>query len=149
MLYIMRGPPGSGKSTIAKEIATKTGARIASADFFHLNEKGEYEWKPENVASAHAWCRGLVEGILSCDEDCVLDNTNIIINHFLPYVKLADKYGHLWCIIVPNTPWAWNVVECAKRNTHSVPEATIARMIKDYQVHKFDKKWVGLNEGHS
>lgn len=50
--YIMRGIPGSGKSTIAKIIAGDTG-KIHSTDDFFYNPYGEYCFDPKLLKEYH------------------------------------------------------------------------------------------------
>ena len=45
ILYIIRGIPGSGKSSLAKSL----GGKHVEADMYHLDENGNYNWKPVDV----------------------------------------------------------------------------------------------------
>jgi uridine kinase len=59
-MFINRGIPGSGKSTLSKQIIHTYGvdeALICSADDYHLNEKGEYSFFIENLPKAHEACQ--------------------------------------------------------------------------------------------
>lgn len=51
-LYLLRGIPGAGKSTLAKSL----GGKHVEADMFHINKEGVYDWRPEHVKKAHEWC---------------------------------------------------------------------------------------------
>ena len=44
MLYIVRGVPGSGKTTYSKQL----GIFHVEADMFHMKD-GEYRWDPKRV----------------------------------------------------------------------------------------------------
>jgi predicted kinase len=126
MLYILRGLPGSGKSTKARKLVRES--LIASADHFFIQPNGDYLWKASEIGNAHAHCRGFARALLSNGLDCAVDNTNTMNREFKPYIDLAMKYGHKIKIIMPETEWAWDVEECAKRNTHNVPVDAIQRM---------------------
>jgi adenylate kinase family enzyme len=59
-LFLVRGIPGSGKSTFAKHIWNEYA--ICEADkFFHNKETGEYNFDPSRLKEAHEWCRNEVE----------------------------------------------------------------------------------------
>ena len=58
VMFIMRGLPGSGKSTIANQIKQLYGdlAVICSVDNFRINHEGENMWKPEEYGMPHLMC---------------------------------------------------------------------------------------------
>ena len=58
VMFIMRGLPGSGKSTIANQIKQVYGdlALICSADDFRITDQGEYARKCEEYGTAHLKC---------------------------------------------------------------------------------------------
>jgi len=59
-LFLVRGIPGSGKSTFAKHIWNEYA--ICEADkFFHNKETGEYNFDASRLKEAHEWCRNEVE----------------------------------------------------------------------------------------
>lgn len=132
-LVICRGIPGSGKSTLARDLL-RFDAVVCSADDYHTTPDGRYDWKPEKVGEAHAWCRGKAEGAMLADARMVVvDNTNIQRWQFASYLRLAERYGYTVQYAVPQTPWAWDPVECWRRNTHLVPFETIRRMKEQYE----------------
>ena len=50
-LVLMRGLPGSGKSTKAKKIAGERGVIYSTDDFFMVN--GEYKYNPKMIVEYH------------------------------------------------------------------------------------------------
>ena len=60
VMFIMRGLPGSGKSTFVRQIKHVYGdlAVICSADDFRVNIQGEYAWKAEEYEMTHLMCEG-------------------------------------------------------------------------------------------
>lgn len=144
----MQGVPGSGKSTSAKNIAKLSGqyglkVEICSADDYHMvNDK--YDWKPENVGKAHKSCQDKFLKALKDDVNFVIvDNTNVREKDVQIYLDMAHEHGYLCTIIRPDTPWAEDVIECYKKNTHSVPLHTIEAMlnsIKNFDVNKLTEK---------
>ena len=57
VLYIVRGIPGSGKSTFAKTL----GGQHYESDMFFINENGEYNFDVTKIKDAHQWCQGMVK----------------------------------------------------------------------------------------
>lgn len=103
-IHIMRGLPGSGKSTFIKNKiksnewpADRT--IICSADDYMVNEKGEYEFKPVKLTNAHIKCRlKFIKAIYFTTNEpihIVIDNTNIELEHFAEYILLAKSTARL------------------------------------------------------
>jgi len=53
ILYIVRGIPGSGKSTIAKTLG---GIQIESDQYF-IDSNGEYKFDASKLHNAHNYCQ--------------------------------------------------------------------------------------------
>lgn len=140
ILYIMRGLPGSGKSTMAQAIAkaeTLAGksVKIASADFYHYDETRNYNFKVENLAAAHEQCRKTCEDAMRHGTDIViLDNTNIKKMDYQIYLYLAEQYKYTVQFVVPETQWAFDPEGCWRRNIHGVPLERIQMMSEKYEV---------------
>nr|XP_048275151.1 NEDD4-binding protein 2-like 1 isoform X4 [Myodes glareolus] len=55
-LYLLRGLPGSGKTTLAREMQRDfPRAMIFSTDDFFFREDGAYEFNPDFLEEAHEW----------------------------------------------------------------------------------------------
>lgn len=91
LMILMQGPPGRGKSTVARTIARLTGARICSTDSFHCDYDGRWLWQPDNLGYFHAWNVWLAEHYLSQGQSVLIDNCNITNAHARPYVALAFR----------------------------------------------------------
>jgi len=124
-LFIVRGIPGSGKSTFAEQLAPT--AQICTADDYHMND-GKYEWKPENVGKAHGWCQSKVDSLMSGDiTPVVVANTSTTMKEMKPYYDLAEKYGYqVHSIVVENRHGGINV--------HEVPEETLEKMKNRFEI---------------
>lgn len=131
-VIIMRGIPGSGKSSIAKSL----GGVICSADDFFVGEDGVYRFDPSKIADAHRYCFGKFLDLCEIVHDnetyqpgswiqsIIVDNTNVELWEISPYLTLAKHFGHDVRIIRadcdPNV--------AAERNLHGVPKAAIMSM---------------------
>lgn len=136
-IYIMRGLPGSGKSTRAHEIKTSAppqnfGLILSTDDFF--TKDGVYKWDLSLCGKAHLWnqdrCKEAMENGLM---KIIIDNTNLDIREMLPYIQLAEKHGYEIYISEPNTDWKYDVDECYKKCIHHVDKGKIRSMHNRWQ----------------
>jgi AAA domain-containing protein len=94
IIRIMRGLPGSGKSTRAKQALEKAKAEgksaiICSADDFFM-KGGKYEFDPKKIFAAHRECFDtFIEGLYARYDLVIVDNTNIKLDEFEIYMKVG------------------------------------------------------------
>jgi predicted kinase len=140
-LIIMRGLPGSGKSTKAREtqnkmlqLADARGHIIVSTDDYWIRPDQTYDWNPKLLGKAHEWTRARAQ-VNMClrDTHVILDNTNIKKRDYQAYIDIAEKYNYCVeeIIIGEFTDEACQLY--ASRNTHGVPLETIQRMAKSFE----------------
>lgn len=123
-LYIIRGLPGSGKTTLGKTIAGTY--CYAADDYFDLFHDGEFV--PSKIKSAHKHCHLMVETALSDDVPFVaVTNTFTQEWEFEQYIALAERYGYtVHSIIVENRH--------GNKSVHEVPEGTVQKMRNRFKV---------------
>jgi predicted kinase len=129
-LYIMRGIPGSGKSTMAKQIASLHNGLICSADDYFMHD-GFYQFDQKQLGAAHLACYHKAKSAMETGIKCIIiDNTNTKKWQMQPYEIAAGQHGYtVRYIEMPMIP----VDEAFKRNVHHVPFEVIQRMISDYE----------------
>jgi predicted kinase len=128
-LIVIRGLPGSGKSTLARSFG---GTIFSTDDFFMIG--GKYCFDKTMLTVAHTQNQQNTEKAMAEQTAIVvIDNTNILRVHIQPYLELAEKHGYHVSYAVPQTPWAFNVQECAKRCIHNIPEYVIQRMLDNWE----------------
>ncbi len=125
---IMRGIPGCGKSTYAKNIPD---AIVVSADDFHIVD-GVYVYKQENAANVHNQCldyyvRTLV--MLPRARQVVVDNTNVKLFEIAPYYRLAEAMG----FSVEIVQFLCDPQLGFDRTIHKVPMSTISAMARGFE----------------
>jgi len=129
--YIMRGVPGSGKSTRAKEIASaySNSAIHSTDDLFAVG--GEYRFDPSKLGEYHAENLRRFVGSLKSDVECViLDNTNSQLWEYDRYIRAAELHGYIVEIVrMPMVPAEVSFY----LNTHGVPLASIQAMIARWE----------------
>lgn len=136
--YILRGLPGSGKSTWAETQNMKGGVCIYSADSFHIID-GKYCYDPKRAGFAHAEClRTYVEDIRIGKHDIfIVDNTNTRIHEMAPYIAVANAFGVDHEILQFNC----SIDQSIARNIHGVPHGTIVSMNVALQTEHLPVHW--------
>jgi predicted kinase len=128
-VFIMRGIPGSGKSTLSKDIKDISllqnyQCRAVSADDFFVLFNGDYKFNPSYLRDAHEDClRNFCNRVAAGYFVVIVDNTNIDPKDFDHYVKIASAFGYKVNIVT-----SFITVEDASRNIHNVPPETINKM---------------------
>lgn len=93
-LYLVRGLPGSGKSTIARDLVDNGLADVqVEADMWMYNDRGEYEFSPSLVKHAHGRCQAAVRKCLRRGESVAVSNTFTQRWELQPYINMAEYFG--------------------------------------------------------
>ena len=124
VLYIVRGIPGSGKSTFAKTFKT---VEHYEADMFFMRGNG-YEFDATKLKAAHEWCQDMVFMSMKRNEPTiVVSNTFTQEWEMEPYFGLAKTYGYkVFSIVVENRHGG--------TNEHGVPEDKIQIMKERFEI---------------
>ena len=122
-LVILRGLPGSGKSSLAKLFD----APICCADDYFMR-KGKYEWNANEIGKAHLWCQDCCRNLMQTGaERIIIANTSVAARDLRPYTDLAEKYGYrVYSVIVENRHGGVN--------EHNVPEETLKKMLERFSI---------------
>ena len=126
-LYIVRGLPGSGKSTFARSIAKSY--QVFEADqYFIDSETGEYKFDGSKIKLAHNWCKLRVEQSMEDDfQKIAVSNTFTQEWEMDTYYELAKQYGYrVFSLIVENRHGGVN--------EHGVPEDKLEIMKNRFEV---------------
>lgn len=123
ILYILRGCPSSGKTTLAKTLEETLPNCVAiAADDFHYDNKGNYNWKPTNVGKSHDKCKEWV--LLAMYSQCtniIVHNTSTSEKELKPYTDMAGQHGYkVVSLVVENRH--------GNKNDHNVPQDTVDKM---------------------
>jgi predicted kinase len=124
-LYILRGLPGSGKTTFGEELDPDF---HYEADFYFYDADGKYKYIPEKIGDAHNLCREMIEMAMEDgDEKIVVSNTFTTESELQPYLDLAKQYNYqVFCLIIENRH--------GNKSKHEVPEEVMEKMKKRFTV---------------
>lgn len=136
MLVIVRGLPGSGKTTLAKSMLSEftDGGFLFEADQW-FEKDGAYSYRHEQIQAAHDWCLAATTAHLvdNTAQPVFVANTFVLHEHVKPYLQAARDLNHTVYILEPLTAWAFNPDVCARSSQHRVPVTTIQRMFQQWQ----------------
>lgn len=124
VLYIVRGIPGSGKSTFAKQLTSN----VFEADQYFLDINGNYNFDFTKIKDAHKDCQDNVKSAMqSSISKIAVSNTFTQEWEMKVYFDLAKEFGYkVFTIIVENRHGGTNV--------HNVPEDKVESMKNRFEI---------------
>lgn len=127
-LYLIRGIPGSGKSTFATQLfLSGIVQKVTEADDYFTQEDGSYVFDPKKLGAAHSQCQQKTREYLSLGYSVAVSNTSTTESEVDIYAKIAERYGAQFIsIIVENRHGSSNV--------HNVPREALERMKQRFSV---------------
>lgn len=122
-LLLIRGLPGSGKSTMAKII--QNSIEYPWAAFVHLEndmfrmQDETYVWEPGRDQAVHMSCLGATFAELQSGHNIVVSNTFCLRASIQDYVEIAQECGAYLTVSEASGTWT---------STHNVPKQTLDHM---------------------
>jgi predicted kinase len=132
-LIILRGLPGSGKSSFANFIWSS--GVIFEADKYFYDKDDNYNFDTSKLHDAHKWCQSEVENAMIENmksngvyfPEIVVSNTSTTEKELQPYLDLATKYDYkVVSLIVENRH--------GNSSVHNVPDETIDKMRNRFEI---------------
>lgn len=98
MLVIIRGLPGSGKTTLARMYEAEGYVHIEK-DIYRVNDAGDYEYNEANNPALEQQCLDNVQRHLRRGRDVVVSNCNEILSCVDRYINMAVWYKQPYTVI--------------------------------------------------
>lgn len=132
VLTIVRGLPGSGKSTYARKLAADKGVTLIEPDAL-LVDNGGYVFSDKRWIKAVRICRHVLEMLGAMNADCiyadVLPSILDVGSLYYDYCVFGTRHHGLDIIDMPML----TLEESMERNIHGVRKRDLERMIKSWQ----------------
>lgn len=127
-LILLRGLPGSGKTTLATLLSEGGNYPVFSVDSYFTDEAGVYNFEFEKNHLAYKQCEEQTKNALQKNiEKVFVDNTFTLEWEMEPYFKLASQYNyHVHVITVENRHGG--------KNTHNIGDEQLQKMAAKYKV---------------
>lgn len=134
-LIIVRGIPGSGKTTFVKNLQVYDNPELSfhfEADMYFekfnpLSGQTDYDFKPSQLGKAHAWCQEQTKRALTNGCKVYVSNTFTTLNELVPYLEMATGLG---AKIEIHEMSEIPVVEGKRKSIHDVPQDVIDKMLQ-------------------
>ena len=128
--FIMRGVPGSRKTTTAKFLAGSKGV-VHSVDDYHTQETGIFLWDDDKAdeyyeENFNAFVQSLEDELPIVVCDCI----NITREEYMKYVHAASDRGYTTATVTMTAP---TPAQAAAANQHDVTFEQIAEMYENWE----------------
>lgn len=145
LLVLIRGLPGSGKSTFARNMnnvlkpgnvkvygldngecqyVVENPSVHLEADMFYTDYDGKYNFSTDLLSAAHTWCINTARIFMNAHYNVIVSNTFTTLKEMKPYLEHAEKNNIK--IVVYRMASNFGSI-------HSVPEETIKKMSDRFQ----------------
>lgn len=127
-LIILRGLPGSGKTTLAKVLSENRWPVFSIDDYFTDPATGMYSFQFDKNHLAYKHCQERTEQAMkNASEKIFIDNTFTLEWEIDPYFKLAARYNYrVFVITVENRHKG--------KNIHHISDEQLKKMAEKYKV---------------
>ena len=142
LIVLMRGLPGSGKSTFARELlfhAMTEGftAEVVSADFWFQRIYG-YRFVGSQIRDAHRWCKNMFEAAVARQVHVIIvDNTNIKPTEYQYYLDAVVRLNRRLHVVEFKCESEENALALNRRSRSQPPDDLVLRRYREYNQEDF------------
>ncbi len=139
-LVLVRGLPGSGKSTFADMLSELAGFQSFSLDTFFMDEKGNYAFDFKRNHLAYKDCQNKVEIAMKAEAPRILvDQTFALLWEIQPYLELGKKYSYqIFVCTMENRHEGENI--------HGITDEQLVKMSKNFNLQLLPERLRSKNE---
>lgn len=127
-LILVRGLPGSGKSTFARELSAAGQVWPKwvhrETDMYFCYNGGPYRFDAKRLPEAHRWCQDATRELLRDGFNVVVSNTFVKKWEMQAYIDMAAELGATLTIVEMPTMYG---------NIHNVPDSVVERMRRQWE----------------
>lgn len=127
-LILLRGLPGSGKTTLANVLSEGNKYPVFSVDDFFTSETGEYRFEFEKNHLAYKQCEECTRAAMQQGKEKIfLDNVFSLEWEMEPYFKMASEYHYrVFVMTLENRHGSSNI--------HGLSDEQLQKMATKYKV---------------
>lgn len=138
-MVLIRGLPGSGKSTLSYEMffndffdpSSQCDYLVEADDYRTFS--GNYVYDPDQNFLAQSWCCSEAFRRLQNQDIIFVANVFAKREHIFPYLEWARKLHIRVKIVETSTPWAKDIEKLSEKNIHDVPIESIENMQNSWE----------------
>jgi predicted kinase len=127
-LILLRGLPGSGKTTLAKVLAEDKYPVFSVDDYFIDQKTKEYKFEFDKNHLAYKQCENNTKSEMAMGTSKIfVDNTFTLDWEIEPYFKLASQFGYTIHVLTVEKYHS-------NKNLHNVSDEQLQKMAERYKV---------------
>ncbi len=136
-LVIVRGPAGSGRADVVRELGGRRGKTWFSIDqfWYHIGN-GHYQFDPKRLEEGAEWTLEKVQSAMSRSEPVIFLSSSVpSTDEVNTYAALASNLGYELQVIRTTKPWRNLTPE------HHVPGRILRAQVDDYREYHVETEW--------
>jgi predicted kinase len=127
-LILIRGLPGSGKSSVAAVLSEENKYPVLSIDHYFTDNDGTYNFRFGENHVAYAQCKERTEECMKKGlQKVFVDNTFTMEWEMEPYFQLAQTYNYYLFVLTVENHGSF-------KNVHNVTDDQLKKMAEKYKV---------------
>jgi len=139
---VIRGIPGSGKTTFASLFSRISECKIHSVDDLHVDRSGNFSWDENNCDQIYKknlenFRKDCLKGVHIVVCDCV----NYKVSHIQDYLDIAKEFGYRSYVV---TSEFIPISESSSLNKHKVPVSKLEKFYNEWESWPVIEKVKGL-----